>query len=56
MGMKFLFWDDKSVFTLDNDGSCTILWGKEKKQEFVWQNGKFRLSLQLKYKNNNNIY
>jgi hypothetical protein len=30
--------------------------GKRKKQELVWQNGKFRLSLQLKYKNNNNIY
>jgi hypothetical protein len=40
-------------------GACPptlFLWGKEKKQEFVWQNGKFRLSLQLKYKNNNNIY
>ena len=24
--------------------------------KFVWQNGKFRLSLQLKYKNKNNIY
>jgi hypothetical protein len=30
--------------------------GKRKKQDFVWQIGKFRLSLQLKYKNNNNIY
>jgi hypothetical protein len=34
----------------------SIFVGKRKKQEFVWQNGKFRLSLQLKYKNNNNIY
>ena len=34
----------------------SIFVGKEKKQEFVWQIGKFRLSLQLKYKNNNNIY
>ena len=35
----------------------SIFVGKEKKQEFVWQIGKFRLSLQLKYNNdNNNIY
>ena len=34
----------------------SIFVGKEKKQEFVWQIGKFRLSLQLKYKNKNNIY
>ena len=34
----------------------SIFVGKRKKQEFVWQIGKFRLSLQLKYKNNNNIY
>jgi hypothetical protein len=34
-----------------------FLRGKEKKLEFVWQIGKFRLSLQLKYNNdNNNIY
>jgi len=40
MGMKFLFWDDKSVFTLDNDGSCTILWGKEKSLKTVFQKRK----------------